>query len=100
MFSHGQLYHGLLLFFLVGALAPLFQWIIHRRFNIRSLKYLNLPVVFSSANRLPPGTPLNYAPWVLVCYMFNYRIRRRHFHWWSKYNCELPLSTHDATSDI
>jgi hypothetical protein len=25
---------------------------------------------------------------VLVCYVFNYFIRRRHFGWWSKYNCE------------
>jgi hypothetical protein len=27
-------------------------------------------------------------PWVLVCFIFNYVIRRRHFSWWSKYNCE------------
>jgi hypothetical protein len=37
---------------------------------------------------LPPATPLNYVPWVLICYVFNYFIRRRHFGWWSKYNCE------------
>jgi hypothetical protein len=38
---------------------------------------------------MPPATPLNYVPWVLICFTFNYVIRRRHFGWWSKYNCEL-----------
>ena len=38
---------------------------------------------------MPPATPLNFVPWVLVCFVFNYVIRRRHFGWWSKYNCEL-----------
>lgn len=37
---------------------------------------------------MPPATPLNYVPWVLVCFVFNYVIRRRYFGWWSKYNCE------------
>jgi len=35
---------------------------------------------------MPPATPLNYVPWVLVCFIFNYVIRRRHFGWWAKYN--------------
>ena len=38
---------------------------------------------------MPPATPLNYVPWVLICFLFNYVIRRRYFGWWSKYNCEL-----------
>jgi len=86
MFSRGQLYYVLLFFFPVGALAPLFQWIMHKKFNMHSLKYLHFPVIFSSTGLLPPAMPINYAPWVLVCYIFNYRIRRRNYHWWSKYN--------------
>jgi hypothetical protein len=53
------------------------------------LKYLNFPVIFSGTNYLPPATPLNYVAWTFVCFIFNHRIRRRHFDWWSKYNCEL-----------
>jgi hypothetical protein len=38
----------------------------------------------------PPATLLNYVTWVLVCFVFNNFIRRRHYGWWSKYNCEYP----------
>ena len=31
-------------------------------------------------------------PWVIVGFIFNYVIRRRHFGWWTKYNCALPLA--------
>jgi hypothetical protein len=61
----------------------------HKKFKMNFLKYLNFPVIFSAPIFIPPATPLNYVPWVLVCYILNYRIRRRHFGWWSKYNCEL-----------
>jgi hypothetical protein len=45
--------------------------------------------------------PLNFMPWVLVCFIFNYRIRRRHFGWWSKYNCELTVFVlHDDGADL
>ncbi|KAF8501810.1 OPT oligopeptide transporter protein-domain-containing protein [Russula emetica] len=86
LFSHGQLYYGLVFFFLAGALAPLLQWSLHKKLKIGFLKYLNFPLIFTSTGNLPPATPLNYVPWVLVCFIFNYVIRRRHFGWWSKYN--------------
>jgi hypothetical protein len=89
LFSHGQLYYGLVFFFLAGALAPLLQWTLHKKFRIAFLKYINFPLIFTSTGNLPPATPLNYVPWVLICFLFNYVIRRRHFGWWSKYNCEL-----------
>ncbi|KAI0274442.1 OPT oligopeptide transporter protein-domain-containing protein [Russula aff. rugulosa BPL654] len=88
LFSHGQLYYGLIFFFLVGILAPLFQWILHKKFRIDFLKYINFPVAFGSTDYLPPATPLNYVPGVFVCFIFNYIIRRRNFDWWAKYNCE------------
>jgi OPT oligopeptide transporter protein len=88
LFSHGQLYYGLVFFFLLGILAPLFQWILHKKFRIGFLKYINFPVIFGSMNYIPPATPLNYMPFVFVCFIINYIIRRRHFDWWAKYNCE------------
>jgi hypothetical protein len=88
LFSHGQLYYGLFFFFLVGILAPLFQWMLHKKLGIDYLKYVNFTVVFSSTRPMPPATPLNFVPWVFVCFIFNYIIRRRHFDWWAKYNCE------------
>ena len=88
LFSHGHLFHGLFFSFLVGTIAPLAQWTAHKTFKIDFLKYLNFPIIFIGADYLPPATPLNYVPWALVCYVFNNFIRRRHFGWWSKYNCE------------
>ena len=88
LFSRDQLYYGLAFFFLAGILAPLFQWILHKKFRICFLKYINFPVAFGSTADMPPATPLNYMLWVLVCFIFNYIIRRRHFNWWAKYNCE------------
>ena len=29
---------------------------------------------------------MNYVPWAIVAFVFNYVIRRRHFSWWTKYN--------------
>jgi hypothetical protein len=88
LFSYGQLYYGLVFFFLAGILAPLFQWILHKKFRIGFLKYINLPVALGSMAEMPPATPLNYVPGVFICFIFNYIIRRRHFDWWAKYNCE------------
>jgi len=85
-FSKGQLFYGLLFFFLAGFIAPVIQWSLHKRYKIGILKYLNFPVVFSGPGAIPPATPLNYIPWVIIGFIFNYVIRRRHFNWWSKYN--------------
>ncbi|KAH9059400.1 small oligopeptide transporter [Lactarius deliciosus] len=86
LFSPGGLYYGLVFFFLAGAILPLIQWVLHKKLNIGFLKYLNFPLIFTGTGNMPPATPLNYVPWVLVCFLFNYVIRRRHFGWWSKYN--------------
>jgi hypothetical protein len=87
LFSHGRVYYGLLFFFLLGAVLPLIQRTLHKKFRIRVLRYLNFPVLFASLVLMPPATPINYAPWVIICFIFNYVIRRRHFSWWAKYNC-------------
>jgi hypothetical protein len=88
LLSHGQLYYGLVFFFFAGILAPLFQWILYRKFRIGFFKYIHFPVAFYSATGIPLATPLNYTLFVFICFIFNYIIRRRHFNWWAKYNCE------------
>jgi hypothetical protein len=88
LFSHGQLYYGLVFFFLAGILAPLLQWILLKKFRIGFLRYINFPVAFGGTGNKPPATPLNCMLSVVVCFIFNYIVRRRHFDWWAKYNCE------------
>ena len=71
---------------------------VHKRFKLNILKYLNFvsvlsissgvytnptmqPVIFSGPGLIPPATPLNYIPWVIIGFIFNYVVRRRHFAW-------------------
>ena len=61
---------------------------LHKYFRIGFLEYINFPIVFGSAAYMPPATPINYIPGLFVGFIFNYVIRRRHFDWWAKYNCE------------
>lgn len=88
MFSQGSLYYGLLFFFLAGALAPFVTRLIQWRTNWSIIKFINWPLIFSSTGLIPPATPANYVTWCVVGVLFNGVIRRRHFGWWTKYNCK------------
>nr|AGA20372.1 oligopeptide transporter 1 [Phanerodontia chrysosporium] len=91
-FSSGQIYYGLVFFFIAGFLAPLATWLVQKRFSHPFLRYINWPIVFNGTAALPPATPLNYVSWAAVCFVFNYVVRRRHFSWWTKYNYVLSAA--------
>lgn len=44
-------------------------------------------VIFSGTGSIPPANAVNYVTWSIVGFIFQYIIRRRHFSWWTKYNC-------------
>jgi hypothetical protein len=52
----------------------------------------SFPVIFSGTGLIPPATAINYVPWAMVGFVFQYIIRRRHFSWWSKYNYVLSAA--------
>ena len=54
--------------------------------------YLSFPVIFSGTGAIPPASAVNYVPWTIVGFIFNYVIRRRHFSWWTKYNYVLSAA--------
>lgn len=85
-FSSGQVYHGLLYFFLIGAFCPFAAWIISLKWPHSLIRYVNFPIIFSGTGYIPPASAVNYVPWTIVAFIFNYVIRRRHFSWWTKYN--------------
>ncbi|KAI0087604.1 OPT oligopeptide transporter [Irpex rosettiformis] len=91
-FSQGQIYYGLVFFFLAGFLAPVITRIVQLKFNNVLLKYMNWPVIFSGTGLIPPATPSNYVTWCVTGFIFNYVIRRRHFAWWTKYNYVLSAA--------
>lgn len=87
-FSHGQIYYGLVYFFLVGAICPLAAYFVGIRWPNSFLRYVNFPVIFNGTSYIPPASAVNYVPWTIVGFLFNHVIRRRHFSWWTKYNCK------------
>jgi len=97
-FSPGQIYHGLTYFFLMGALAPLAGWLINRRWPTSFFKYVNVPVVLAGTASIPPATAVNFIPWALIGFIFNFVIRKRHFNWWAKYNYVLSAALDTGTA--
>ncbi|KAH9944677.1 OPT oligopeptide transporter [Amylocystis lapponica] len=85
-FSSGQIYYGLVFFFLVGAVCPAVAYLIHLKWPNSAIKYINFPVIFNGTGLIPPASAVNYVPWTVVGFIFGYVIRRRHFSWWTKYN--------------
>ncbi|KAH7906357.1 OPT oligopeptide transporter protein-domain-containing protein [Hygrophoropsis aurantiaca] len=91
-FSAGQLYNSLLWFFVAGAVFPLITWMISIKWPSSFLRYINFPVIFTGTVLMPPATALNFVPWAVVGFIFQYIIRRRHFSWWAKYNYVLSAA--------
>lgn len=88
-FSHGQLYYGLLFFFIVGAACPIINWLILRKWPKSPVRWLNWPVFFSGTGYIPPATPYNYGAYSIVGLIFGWWVKTRFFHWWTKYNYTL-----------
>ncbi|KAH7909749.1 OPT oligopeptide transporter protein-domain-containing protein [Hygrophoropsis aurantiaca] len=85
-FSSGQLYKALLYFFLIGAIAPIIPWLVMKRYPNSFTRYIKSPLIFNGTYLIPPATAVNYVPWAMVGFIFQYVIRRRNFSWWAKYN--------------
>ncbi|QEU63101.1 hypothetical protein KDRO_F10430 [Kluyveromyces lactis] len=92
MFSSGQLYSKVLWFFLIGASLPLINWLVLKKWPKSPIKYLNWPVFFSGTGLIPPATPYNYGSYCMVGITFGYFIKRKWFHWWTKYNYSLSAA--------
>ncbi|KAF8631657.1 hypothetical protein AX17_005059 [Amanita inopinata Kibby_2008] len=91
-FSQGQIFYGLTFFFLVGFLCPLVAYLISLKFPNSFIRYINFPVIFNGTGLIPPASAVNYVPWAIVGFIFQYVIRRRHFSWWTKYNYVLSAA--------
>ncbi|TCD66879.1 hypothetical protein EIP91_000777 [Steccherinum ochraceum] len=103
-FSSGTLYYrklsypALLFFFVIGAVLPLSVWLISKKFDHYLLRYVNFPLVFAGLGLIPQASAVNYVPWALVGFVFQYIIRRRHFPFWAKYNYILSAALDGGTA--
>ncbi|RYP57824.1 hypothetical protein DL769_009255 [Monosporascus sp. CRB-8-3] len=84
VFSPGQVYSGLMVFFIVGAVTPIAIYFAAKRWPRSPAQYLMAPLIFGGASAIPPATPLNYLSWGIVGYIFQYRIKKKYFGWWSR----------------
>lgn len=93
-FGQGAIYHWLVWCFPLGAILPIPLWLYARRKRPYSniLRKVNLPVTLGAMSWIPPATGLNFSVWALVCYVFNYLIRRRAAAWWGKYTMTLSAA--------
>ncbi|KAI0044897.1 OPT oligopeptide transporter [Auriscalpium vulgare] len=88
---------ALLFFFLMGTVAPVIPYVLQKKFPTSFIKYIN-PVILSGTGAIPPATAVNYVPWALVGFIFQYLIRRRAFSWWTKYNYVLAAALDAGTA--
>ncbi|PYH93963.1 small oligopeptide transporter [Aspergillus ellipticus CBS 707.79] len=86
IFSPGQLYSGMMWFWLAGAILPVAIYLGARMWPKSRIRYLNAPVIFGGAGLIPPATPLNYLTWGIVGIIFNKYIRDKFRGWWMHYN--------------
>jgi hypothetical protein len=91
LFGPGKMYHPLLYCLLIGAVAPAIAYFLAKRWPNTWLKYINIPVICYPAT-IFPATAVNYVPAAIICFIFNYLIRRRHLSWWLKYNYVLSAA--------
>ncbi|KAG2135112.1 OPT oligopeptide transporter protein-domain-containing protein [Suillus clintonianus] len=91
LFNSGQLYQSLLVFFIIGAVTPVLGWLAMKRYPNSFIRYVN-PLIFNGTYKIPPASALNYVPWAIVGFIFQYVIRRRNFAWWTKYNYVLSAA--------
>ncbi|KAF8556645.1 OPT oligopeptide transporter [Imleria badia] len=92
MFSPGSTYSALTYWFLIGAICPVIAYVIHLKWPRSFIRYVNFPVIFSGLGAIPPASAVNYVPWAIVGFIFNYHIRRKHYSWWAKYNYVLSAA--------
>jgi len=97
-FSKGKVYSYLLFSFLFGAVIPIIPWIMTKKYPNGIFRYVNIPIMLNGTAYIPPATAVNYVPWTIVGFIFQYLIRKRHFSWWSKYNYVLSAALDCGTA--
>ncbi|TRM62818.1 OPT oligopeptide transporter protein-domain-containing protein [Schizophyllum amplum] len=95
--TESNLFSTLMYFFLIGAVCPVIPWLITKKYPSSWAKYVN-PLICSSVDYIPPAGAINYVPWAIVGFFFQFIIRRRYFSWWTKYNYVFSAALDAGTS--
>jgi OPT family oligopeptide transporter len=93
MFGSLGIYKAINWFFLIGALAPVPFWILHKTFPDKKWPlYVYTPILIGATGNMPPATAVNYIAWFLVGFIFNFVVFRFRKVWWQRYNYVLSAA--------
>eukprot|EP00249_Psilotum_nudum_P013599 c24415_g1_i1 orf=321-2591(-) len=87
IFGDLGLYQAVNWFFLLGAVAPLLVWLLHKAFPKQPwIKLINMPVLIGATGMMPPATAVNFISWCTVGFIFSFVIFRYQKEWWQRHN--------------
>jgi len=93
MFGTLGIYKAVNWFFLIGGLAPVPFWILHKIFPDKKWPlYVYTPILIGATGNMPPATSVNYIAWFLVGFIFNYVVFKYRKVWWQRYNYVLSAA--------
>ncbi|CAD5191174.1 unnamed protein product [Musa acuminata subsp. malaccensis] len=99
MFGPESIYSSLNYFFLAGALAPFFVWLLSRFFPQKKwIKLINFPVLLGATAMMPPAHAVNYTSWFVVGIIFNYYVYNKYKNWWGRYTYVLSAGLDAGTA--
>ncbi|KAJ3336558.1 hypothetical protein HDU93_002588, partial [Gonapodya sp. JEL0774] len=97
MFGSTSQYSPLNWFWLIGLLAPIPFWLLHKRYPKFGWDNVNVPVMFNGIGILPPAQTVNFFTWGAIGVFFNHYIRKRFANWWKNYNYVLSAALDSGT---
>ncbi|KAK9103939.1 hypothetical protein Sjap_021193 [Stephania japonica] len=73
--------------FLVGAIAPIIVWLLHKAYPEKKwIPLINMPVVFSATGMIPPASAVNYTTWIFLAFLAGFLLFRYRQDWWRRHN--------------
>jgi OPT family small oligopeptide transporter len=97
LFSPGQRYNAIMYFFLIGAICPIFTYILYKKYPNKWYSKLNAPVFFTGPGNIPPSTPYNYGCYFIVSFILM-RIKNRWAKWDAKYRFVLGAAIESSVA--
>jgi hypothetical protein len=101
MFSPGSRYAVVPLGLLLGFLAPIPLYFLHRKFpNIRAFSYINLPIIFAFSGVLSVGISSAMLSYFIIGFTSQFWLRRYKPEWFIKYNYVLAAALDGGTQVV
>ncbi|KAF8271942.1 OPT oligopeptide transporter protein-domain-containing protein [Lactarius quietus] len=97
LFAHGKRYEWVVWGYIIGLLAPIPFWVIHRFFPKLRADYLWTPVIANYLSWLCVGINSPYLAYYVVAVFSQWYLRTRHPKWFAKYNYILGAALDGGT---